>query len=479
LRNKTNINPLYRHFAAIGAVAVILALGFDPFIQNLVNYKTVYENDPASTSYLAKADGYKPSTIADQRELKGMISNALYTLNENWRTPLYQCNTGNCTWYDYSTLAVCERCADLSDKLTQTCQNGTAADSTLGAPCDYTLPNGMHLGADGHTVMAVNASRDAIFYTNYTNPLAIIQTVRLSGEATFANAENVAFASECALVPCIKTFNSSVGAWAQSQRAKISPDDMHGSPTDTLDYYVEYEGAIYDKFDFDAATGISLSPPEDLSVGINGSVYHISTAVFESLQTYIRELLQGSVVANGSDFSYISELKTGSSDAMELVHNNVGSQCGSYYEFPDSMGNLECTVRNIAQAATLAMRATQWLPISYATYTRGLPDIVSGSQTAPFTKVIVTWGWIALPIFIWLLSATMLLGTAWKTRKTGVRTWRTNPLALVFLELGRDEMKQGQKEHPMTEKGLAKRAEDLKVQLRVTGDEAVLENKSG
>jgi hypothetical protein len=411
--------------------------------------------------------------------MKGMINSALYTLNANWRTPLYQCDTGNCTWKSYSTLAVCEKCADLSDKLTQTCQNGTVVDLTLGAPCDYTLPNGMHLGADGHTVMAVNASRDAIVYTNYTNPLAIIQTIRLNdGDATFSNASYGAYASECALVPCIKTFDSSVGAWAQAERAKISPNDMHGSPGDTLDYYVEYEGAIYDKFKFDAATGISLSPPVDLAHGINGGVYRISTDVFESLQTYIKELLQGSVVVNGSELSYISDLKAGSSDAMELVHNHVGTVCDNY-EFPyDSMGSLECTVRNIAQAVTLAMRATQWLTISYVERARGLPGIVSGSQTAPFTQVIVTWGWIALPILVWFLSATMLLGTAWKTRKAGVRTWRTNPLALVFLELGSDEMKQGQKENPMTEKGLAKRAEELKVQLRVTKDEAVLENKS-
>jgi len=127
---------------------------------------------------------------------------------------------------------------------------------------------------------------------------------------------------------------------------------------------------------------------------------------------------------------------------------------------------------------TIAMRDSQFLTIPSPNYGPSLGSIVSGTQTGPFTRVNVTWYWIILPIIIWLLSVTMLLGTAWKTRKAGVRTWRTNPLALVFLELGQDEMNQGKKENPLTEKGLGKRAEELKVQLRITPDDAVLENKT-
>jgi hypothetical protein len=74
---------------------------------------------------------------------------------------------------------------------------------------------------------------------------------------------------------------------------------------------------------------------------------------------------------------------------------------------------------------------------------------------------------------LWLLSTTTLIGTAWKTRRTRVKTWRGNPLALVFLGLGRKELEEV-KQHGLTEDGLVKKAEALKVQLRFTDRQAEL-----
>lgn len=395
------------------------------------------------------------------------------------RTPMYVCGTGNCTWSGYSTLAVCNKCKDLTPSLVKTCQNGTVANSSLGAACDYSLPNGMHLGSDGHTVMAVNMSRDALFYSNYSNPLAIVQSIRASdGSAFFSNSDANVIASECALTPCVATLNSSIGLWAQTERFKVSPEDMHNSVA--VDNYAEYEWLTYDQYVYDASSGISITPPANKAYGINGSTYSITAKDFKVMQTYLQQLFQGSVIADGeNNFTYEAELHSGPSDALELLHDTVGTNCG-YYEFVEFPGTttIECTMRNIAQAMTIAMRDSQFVTIYSPSYAPGLPSIASGTQTGPFTRVNVTWYWIILPILIWLLSVTMLLGTAWKTRKAGVRTWRTNPLALVFLELGKDEMTQGKKENPLTEKGLARRADELKVQLRLTNDEAVLENRA-
>lgn len=391
---------------------------------------------------------------------------------------MYDCGTGNCTWSGYSTLAICNKCKDLTPSLVMTCQNGTVANSSLGAACDYSLPNGMHLGSDGHTVMAVNMSREALFYSNYSNPLAIVQSIRAAYDNVFFSDSNaVAIASECALTPCVATLNSSIGLWQQTQRYKVSPNDMHNSHS--VDNYVEYEWLTYDKYVYDASSGISITPSANKAFGINGSTYSIPADEYKSMQTYLQQLLQGFVIGNGqNNFTYEAELHSGPSDALEILHDTVGSSCGDYEftEFPQTT-TVECTMRNIAQAMTIAMRDSQFMTL-YAPYAVGLPSVVSGTQTGPFTRVNVTWYWIILPIIIWLLSVTMLLGTAWKTRKAGVRTWRTNPLALVFLELGQDEMNQGKKENPLTEKGLARRADELKVQLRLTKDDAMLENKT-
>lgn len=73
-----------RHFAAIGAIAIILGLGFDPFIQNLVSYETVYDVAHSQTSYLAKADMWRDDKDSE-KYMKGMINTGLYSLNDNWR----------------------------------------------------------------------------------------------------------------------------------------------------------------------------------------------------------------------------------------------------------------------------------------------------------------------------------------------------------------------------------------------------------
>jgi hypothetical protein len=48
----------------------------------------------------------------------------------------------------------------------------------------------------------------------------------------------------------------------------------------------------------------------------------------------------------------------------------------------------------------------------------------------------VTCYWIALPVLLWVLAGFVFSGTVRKTRKAGIRTWRTNTLAPFFLGKG-------------------------------------------
>lgn len=87
--------------------------------------------------------------------------------------------------------------------------------------------------------------------------------------------------------------------------------------------------------------------------------------------------------------------------------------------------------------------------------------------------IIVAWLWIIPAGVLWLLSLVMLIGTTWKSRRSGVRIWRGNPLALVFLGLSSKEL-ETVKEYGLTEKGLLKKAEALHVQLHFTDNQAQL-----
>lgn len=46
------------HLAVLGAMGMILSLGFEPFVQNLVAYRPEYLSDPSRLAYIANASIY-------------------------------------------------------------------------------------------------------------------------------------------------------------------------------------------------------------------------------------------------------------------------------------------------------------------------------------------------------------------------------------------------------------------------------------
>lgn len=58
----------HSHFAVLGAIAIVLALGFEPFIQNLVHYSASLVEDGLQPSILANSSYYdsvgSPSAFA-------------------------------------------------------------------------------------------------------------------------------------------------------------------------------------------------------------------------------------------------------------------------------------------------------------------------------------------------------------------------------------------------------------------------------
>jgi hypothetical protein len=107
---------------------MILALGFDPFIQNLVHYDTVYIPDLERNSSLTTTNEFDFEGPFGQLDsgAKGRIQSGIYSVTPSLRVPDYACDTGNCTWLGYNTLGVGVHCTDLTSELVQTCSNVTA-----------------------------------------------------------------------------------------------------------------------------------------------------------------------------------------------------------------------------------------------------------------------------------------------------------------------------------------------------------------
>jgi hypothetical protein len=486
-----------RHFATVGAIAVILALGFDPFIQNLVHYDTVYADDASSNQIVSTPVFDYRGTFGElDPTTKGAISAGLYSMDPpSFRVPVYVCETGNCTWADYPSLAVGVHCVDLTSQLTQTCSNGTNIDPVMGAACDWSLPNGVHLGTDGRIVLAMNTSQQAIHYTNYTNPLAVIQTIA-AFSSEYVNASAAVSASECVMFPAVKKYFSAVGQWYTTPWYANHSDDYTAiGPLSTPDYYFENTIDMYEEYTYVAAdnnsvsAGYFLDPPNTLQlssvVGGFASGYRMSNQAAVSLQKYLKDLLQGFVHANGTDrYTTVAELNGGgSSDPLSVIidPSQGFSTCkyvANYWgEFSDTNTNVQCALDSIATSLTVMMRNAQNLTVIPGDQAISYFGFDKGTTIAPITQVNVTWFWIILPIVIWICSIAMLIGTAIKTKKSKVHLWRTNPLAMVFLTLGRDERNEVSQHGGLSEAGLIQRAENIKVKLTVQDGQDIMLRK--
>ena len=331
-----------QHFATVGAIAIILALGFDPFIQNLIHYDTVYLPDPAQDNMIWSTPVYDYRAAFGELDVagKGAISAGLYGMRTpTYRVPDYTCHTGNCTWENYPSLAIGVHCSDLTSQLVQTCSNGTNTDPLMGAACDYALPNGMTLGVDGRTVLAVNASRDPLVYTNYTSPLAVIQAIG-SFNAEYVNASAPITAVECVMFPAIKKYISAVGSWYTEPwyAAHGNGNGDAVGPLNTPDQYFEEMISMFEEYIYVPAdnnsidAGYFLTPPktdqlDNYLLGVENT-FRMSNQAAVSLRSYLPILLQGTVRRqNDSDLLETSaELNQGgTSDALWAIYDGEAS----------------------------------------------------------------------------------------------------------------------------------------------------------
>jgi hypothetical protein len=123
------------------------------------------------------------------------------------------------------------------------------------------------------------------------------------------------------------------------------------------------------------------------------------------------------------------------------------------------------------------MRQSQNISVIPTEFAAALFDFQKGTTIAPITQVNVTWAWIILPVIIWFCSVAMVIGTAVKSKRAKVHLWRTNPLAMVFLTLGRDERQEVSQHGGLSEQGLIQRAENIRVRLTTSDGRDIMLRK--
>ncbi|KAH8690536.1 hypothetical protein BGW36DRAFT_364108 [Talaromyces proteolyticus] len=423
-----------RHFAALGGLAVILALALDPFAQNLVRYYEQMVVDPSQTALLANTTIYKTrgpymngGLLYVDPVLKANVYNSLFNTDKQvpWSVAQYTCSSNNCTWGPVASLEYRALCANVTDSLNITAKELTSGGYQGAVNISLGLPNST-IGAWFLLNMTVGVAvttspvhpQNALVYKNGTTVIQYIAPygiTSLEGDK-FAipgfTTSTSWLATECSLEPMVRSFNASVNNSA----------------------YSETTIATWSNQDTQVVNGTSvraLQPPWGSEMGTQpNQTFQIYSESLASINEFLTELFTGNAYGDNTGMGRLL-FRTDSSQiyaALDVIQTlTMGNITGCGFEAAEK---LSCSMNNVAAAISKTLRDSEFIS---ADSNPSQANMTSGHAMSLVTHVTVRWEWIVLSILVWLLGTIMLIGTIWKTRQEHAPKWKNDPLPLLFL----------------------------------------------
>lgn len=224
-----------RHWAALGALAVIGTTAFDPFLQAVLT--THGQLDDASQHFNATigqalmVDNKKPkpskklarikhNTVVNypraSAEVIGSVFDGLYNVSTSRVNSMSSsCITGNCTWPIFSSVAVCSSCEEISDfKIVKTFLGPGIVDTTYEIPYARITSHRDNATKDVEPKLTANATfipSQSIKFHNLTTFLTSVAVMRFH-ETRFDSylGPDGAYptATECVLYLCTKAYST-------------------------------------------------------------------------------------------------------------------------------------------------------------------------------------------------------------------------------------------------------------------------------
>jgi hypothetical protein len=385
--------------AIVGCLTMATSFLFDPFVQQTVTYpsrtvtggtaeilrtNTYTDNDPFSSagginiSLSTKAAVYDGLLLDDMHKASSSISPT--------------CNTGNCTFKEYTSLGICSHCLNTTSELTVLCPNGTPL------PCDNNItyaPNGLMLLSNPRNLYTLNIDQDegGILNASY-GPLMsdYLQNLSVSWLTNFTmigrDGYGPAMGFDCVLSVCAR---------------KYSADVQQGNFSETIEQSFVNKSLWTPAFETE---GVTITIPGSSLLSGHDEVFRMPFSTQTSLQAF----LAGNVFAAPDE------------GGMEIIaKNNDQLQSTSDWMqalYEHGVSNVPDTLERLAISLTNHMRQ------------QGVP--ATGTATKEQTFIKVRWAWLILPLILEALAVAFLTGAIVKTVKGDVPAWKASALALVF-----------------------------------------------
>ncbi|KAH6689082.1 hypothetical protein F5X68DRAFT_275074 [Plectosphaerella plurivora] len=495
-----------KHLAVFGGLASLLVLAYGPFVQNLIFINIEYHpsNETSQISYVSEISHANASGIlASGAPTRYMIASALSDDSDEWVVPPHNCPTGECDWEGYYTLAACTRCTDISDRLTRKCtpykeagidpENG---EFPASGGCEVSLPNGLStFNIDvptydpaynpGRNIMVMNTTLEPFIYTDLKGHFVTVQIILgldpNQPASSFANntrqlsryritEDSPLIARECAIIPCVQ--NQSFFLTSKPDSSILEPEidvlrEWTNFKWDPLagQALVDFPGGNITYDDQTAAQRLLSHYPY-----FGGDWYrdirdwlglHLTAFTFGNSpeQTDWAMTVTRSRLPEGQDYD--------STLASIMNNTHTGRWRNSYCLLADNSTrpDVECGMHKLAAGITNAMRTAAWeVP-------RNARKIAEGQSYSPQQICHAQWQYISAPVVVWILALVLFIGVVVKTRRAKIKAWRTSPLATLLLRLDPDSREHLKDWQRMGDAELRETAEQLKLRLKVDGDE--------
>ncbi|KAF7585781.1 hypothetical protein BBP40_010134 [Aspergillus hancockii] len=426
-----------QNLAMLGSLATILAVGFDPFVQNLVHYTPHSIEDPSEVSLLASTSFYNTvgpllggNTFYVDPILKANVYSALFNVDPSqpWAFPQYTCPTGNCTWDAMTSVEIRALCSNVTLDLKPNC-NYVKDYSTNN--CTLSLDSGIALwylpsggAARLMVINTVSENSDSVYKNSSFPVIQYILAIGSNDDPTKGGGvstevgNNTRFvATECVLQPLVRSFQASVimGVYQETQLAEWTV--MNTTVSTKLNHR------------------IAFTPSWNESYGMQeGQLYGIGYEAWSSITLFLEELFGGYVAAASDSFSFQRSGRVGlyaTIDALAAIfyNNFTDTNC-------QDNDQLTCALSYVAAAMSKTIRDSAITDnVNFQLRDGSVANTTAGRTRTIASYVVIRWGWLVLPIVVWVLGTLSCIGSAWSTYEAQIQTWMNSTLPLAFSHL--------------------------------------------
>lgn len=383
-----------RNVTSFGAIMVISSLATGPFVQQLAVVQSAPVAMDAASLY-ARIDYPNPDfnrRIMDSPlvyyDIPDIVTASFYRglyFSGNLSDPVYRnsfqqrpsCSTGNCTFDEFDTLAICSACANITGRLTKsTNSNGTF----------WALPNGFIIKENEDTVASTGGSYDPLVLQAGL-PIVNITAIQ---PCTEENKGCIPSAQECMLHWCVNRYG-----------ANVSQGIYHEQVLDTVKY------------------------------GYKNKAAHSWNDTYVFRNNFSSQAI---AAQQGGNYTNLTVGTWGAATFTHLIAAKLSLKVFDYEGYDATLtklSNFPGTPLDMApffEAMALSLTSAV---LSDKSAAAGLQTVTAqATSEVPFIRV--RWAWIILPVGLELAVFVLLCSTVVITKRKGLPIWKNSILAAVI-----------------------------------------------